>query len=706
MTRAKTRADRERCEDLRGPPKEVRVKAKPPPRSASDWEVDDETVRSAPHASGADAIDVVPGVFVSDRGLPGRAPHLSLRGFDGTSGQDVEIFAGNIPLNQVSHIRAPGYADMRLIMPEVIKSIRVSNGPYDPRQGDFAVAGSVHMDLGLEKPGFWAKGGYGSFGARRVFLAFAPEGKELGDTFAAFETDATDGPGGARGGERSSFVGQVGGAEDRVSYHATLAIGSARFDFPGYLPQAFVERGGYPYTAQQPLGRDRTSQFLLGGDVVWSVGDGTLGLGAFAGKTKTSFHQDLTGFVLDPLAGTAPAAPDDSEQVNDAQTIGLTMMYRHGVEMTSARDSIEAGAYARVDTVDQTDTRLLPDGTKNVALADAQVNATNVGAYADLSLYPLHRVVVRGGPRLDSLSYDVKDRAADAGLERTSQGFHLGNKATVDVAAGGGVHVVGSYGEGFRSPQARELEEGERVPFATVRGFEAGLRYRSDKAFQASAAGFASWLSHDRVFDATLRENAEAPSSSRAGGSVMMTARAGFLGTSASATYTRAVFTGSNALFQEGERVPYAPALVLRDDAFVIERLGSIGGRRVTGRLGLGLEGVADRTLPGGRAGKSVVYVDGLASVRWRELELAVNGTNLLGVQYYDSQYVYASNFQRSATVPAPTPHVLVAPPTSIFVTLQIHIRGAPTDYYAKQQMKDCLDAAKTEEAREDCKER
>ena len=47
---------------------------------------------------------------------------LSLRGFDGTSGQDVEIFAGNIPMNQVSHIRAPGYADMRLIMPEVIRS--------------------------------------------------------------------------------------------------------------------------------------------------------------------------------------------------------------------------------------------------------------------------------------------------------------------------------------------------------------------------------------------------------------------------------------------------------------------------------------------------------------------------------------------------------------------------------------------------------
>src|SRR6185295_1247287 len=110
-------------------------------------------------------------------------------------------------------LRAPGYADMRLVMPEVVRSVRIQNGPYDPRQGDFAVAGSVRMDLGLEQPGFWVKGGLGSFGGRRVFLAFAPDDRHFSDTFAAFETDSTDGPGGVRGGERSSFVGQLGGGE-------------------------------------------------------------------------------------------------------------------------------------------------------------------------------------------------------------------------------------------------------------------------------------------------------------------------------------------------------------------------------------------------------------------------------------------------------------------------------------------------------------
>src|SRR4051812_35613756 len=97
------------------PAQEVRVQAKPPARSASDWDVDERTLQGAARNDGADSLLVVPGVFVTERGLLGRAPRLSLRGFEGTSGQDVEIFVANVPLNQASNIRAPGYADMRLV---------------------------------------------------------------------------------------------------------------------------------------------------------------------------------------------------------------------------------------------------------------------------------------------------------------------------------------------------------------------------------------------------------------------------------------------------------------------------------------------------------------------------------------------------------------------------------------------------------------
>lgn len=703
VRKAKTQEEIDACPPPEKP-LEVMVLAKPPPRSASDWEADRDVVRAAPHPTAAEALAVVPGVFVSDRGLPGRASHISLRGFDGTSGQDVEIFVGNIPMNQVSHLRAPGYADIRLVMPEVIKSVSIANGPYDPRQGDFAVAGSVRLGLGLESPGYWAKGSLGSFGARRLFLAFAPEDKDFSETFAAFSTDSTRGPGGVRGGERSSFVGQFGGSNERVQYHVTVAIGSARFDFPGYLSQESVERGADPFRGSSPLGRDRTTQALVGSDVLWRLGEGTMGIGAYGGKTRTTFHQNLTGYVLDELAGKPPVNGDDAEQVNDAWTAGLTLLYRHGVDLTSKRDALEVGVSARVDSIDQTDTRLYADGTRQSMLVDAGITATNIAAYADAALYPWKRVVIRGGPRLDSVSFSVKDRLGNAGTERTQQGFHAGGKATVDVAAGSGVHLVASYGDGFRSPQARELREGERVPFTSVRSVEAGLRYKMASSLQASLTGFGSWLGADRVFDATARENIPAPSSVRAGAAVAMSARLAPFGTSLSATYTRARFTGSDQHFTEGSPVPYAPAFVLRDDAFVAGRLGKLGTAPLRGRLGLGVQGVFGRPLPGGRDGQDFVNLDGTASLSWRMLELALNGTNLLGLRYYDAQYVYVSNFEKKPALPAPSPHVLVAAPTAVFLTVQVHLRGkkSESDRFTEAH---CMRVARTEIEKEACQE-
>lgn len=275
---------------------------------------------------------------------------------------------------------------------------------------------------------------------------------------------------------------------------------------------------------------------------------------------------------------------------------------------------------------------------------------------------------------------------------------------TADLSAGAGVHLVASYGEGFRSPQARDLKEGERVPFASARSVEGGLRLKQGSLFQASAVAFGSWLGHDRVFDATARQNVEAPPSVRAGGAGAVAVRSGPIGTSVSATYTRAEFTGGDATFAAGDPVPYAPALVLRADTYLGGRLGKVAGSKITGRLGFALEGAAGRPMPGGGEGKALVSVDGLAALGWRGVELALNGTNLLDQRHYDSQYVYVASFDGSPTLPAPSRHVLVAAPTTVFLTLQIRVRGAKADHEQREE-KRCLLGAQTEEEEDACRD-
>ena len=509
-------------------------------------------------------------------------------------------------------------------------------------------------------------------------LAFAPDDEHWRDSFAAVEAFSTDGPGMGRAGDRASFVGQLAFTDRQINWHGTVAVGTARFDFPGLLSLSDVDHGEYPYSAMSPLGRDLTSQAHLGNELVWEVQGGALTLGAYVSLTKMQIHEDLTGYALDLMAGLPPTNSDDTEQVNQATTYGLDVAYRHAVKILTDRDQLEVGAHARIDSITQSDTRLLPDGTVNVRRVDAGIDATGIAAYVDAALYPVKRVVVRGGTRIDSLAYSVDDHTGNQGLERTTQGLHVGNKATVDYAAGGGVHLVASYGEGFRSPGATGLVEGERIPFATIQSTEAGVRVKQSAlrgpSWQASLVGFGSWLTQDLVFDALALASTAAPSSQRVGGAAATTFRWGVLGGGLSATYVRATFTGGDDRFHQGEAVPYAPSFVLRDDTFFLVPLGAIGRSAVTGRLGAGMQGAFGATLPGGGQAIPTLYVDALAAASWRAFELSINGMNLLDRRYADQELVYASNFARSPTLPAPSAHVLVAPPASVFVTLQIHL--------------------------------
>ena len=63
-----------------------------------------------------------------------------------------------VPINEVGNLHGNGYADTHFIIPELVTSLRVIEGPFDPRQGNFAVAGSASYQLGLPNRGTTVKG--------------------------------------------------------------------------------------------------------------------------------------------------------------------------------------------------------------------------------------------------------------------------------------------------------------------------------------------------------------------------------------------------------------------------------------------------------------------------------------------------------------------------------------------------------------------
>src|SRR6185503_11238980 len=146
-----------------------------------------------------------------------------LRGFNLEHGSGVEMRVGTVPINSPLHVQGEGYADANFIIPEVVRSVRVLEGPYDPRQGDAAIVGSASFDLGPAERGATVGLGYGSFDQMRLVGIAAPESADP-DTFAAFSLRRTDGFGAHRAGQSGSVNAQYGvdlGAHDHLRLLAT-----------------------------------------------------------------------------------------------------------------------------------------------------------------------------------------------------------------------------------------------------------------------------------------------------------------------------------------------------------------------------------------------------------------------------------------------------------------------------------------------------
>lgn len=665
------------------PMQSVHVEGSAPPRSASDVVRGREVVMAAPHRTASDVLNVVPGVFVTQHSGEGKAHQIFLRGFDAVHGQDVELWVGGIPVNEVSNIHGQGYADLHFVMPEVIRDVTSTPGTFDPRQGDFGVAGTVRMRLGYPEVGATAKGTIGSFGTRRLFLAYHPKDTSE-ETFAAFEDYKTDGFGPNRAARRGSMIAQ--GTHDFANGVSLRVLGSTytgRFDSAGVVPAEDIESGRLDrFAVLDPKqgGFSVRHQVLL--ELHEDDEDSRWSIAPFLVFRTLHLRQNFTGFFLDTQrGGSGRLNSDNTQQINDSTTAGVTASYSKQVTLLSKRDSIEVGVYGRYDVIDQSQRRLSDvDDTPIATLVDANVRATDVAGYADLSLHPFSKLALRGGFRADALSYAVQDRVIDGNAVpaqgRAAQGSHIGPKATVDWAALPNVHLLGSFGQGFRSPQARSLSDGERTVFTDVTSWEVGARYSDGRALSGSLAGFLTTLSDDLVFDPETARNEKVPGTLRKGIAAELSARAGeLLMLSSSVTYTDATFRQSDATYQKGDRLPYVPELVLRSDMALKHTLARILSRKLEGQVGGGIEGIAGRPLPYGDTGSNVFLVDTSVSLRLQEIELRFDVFNLLDAKWYDGQFVYASNFDRLQNPSrVPVRHVTVGPPRTLWLSLALYI--------------------------------
>ena len=652
-------------------PYDVTVTAPTPPRSASQSVRERETLAIAPHKTADDLMLMVPGMFITHHGGEGKASQIFYRGFDAVHGQDVEISVGGVPVNDVSNIHGQGYADLNFIPAELVQQLRALPGTYDPRQGDFAVAGSLQLSLGIEESGITTKVGAGSFGSQRQFLAYRPAGQSV-ENFAAFEHYSTNGFGPSRAAQRASAVAQsVWNLPDDLKCRVLVSSYSGHFSSAGVLPLADLQSGAVsPFATYDPFQGGASTRTSALAEISEDRPGQRTSLSVYGILRGMRLKQNFTGFLANPSG-------DLQQQSNDALTVGAQGFFRQHVAILSSTDSLEAGFFLRSDWIEQSQARLSSiDGKVTSAQVQAHVQANQIAAYLDAALHPWSRLTVRGGLRLSSLAFSSTDAGPQsAGQSRSSQGAHLGPKVTVDFAAWSRGHVLFSYGEGFRSPQARSLAESETTPFTKVRSAELGARLNGVWG-SASLAGFATRLSEDLVFDPATTRNEAVPGSQRLGAAVDLSfQRWGWLLGNFGGTYTQARFNRSDMTYTKGDLLPYVPQWVARADVAAKRTVAIVKDNPIFAEVGTGWSMLASRPLPYAEMGHDVFLVDASLRIRYRSVAASAQVWNLLDRHWYDGEFVYAAKWKANAAASlVPERFVTVGNPRTVMFDLTLSL--------------------------------
>jgi len=167
--------------------------ASTPVMSSSEQNVSGEDVNARPFSRPAEALEVVPGLIITQHSGDGKANQYFLRGFNLDHGTDLAISVDDMPVNMRTHAHGQGYADLNFLIPELIGSVNIRKGPYFADEGDFSSVGSVHVSLLDSVNKTMASITAGSFGYRRI-LGITSTKLGEGTLLIAGEANTYNGP--------------------------------------------------------------------------------------------------------------------------------------------------------------------------------------------------------------------------------------------------------------------------------------------------------------------------------------------------------------------------------------------------------------------------------------------------------------------------------------------------------------------------------
>ena len=631
-----------------------------------------------PHKDATELLGWAPGFLLTNEGGEGHAEQIFLRGFDAREGQDIEMRVNGDVVNQVGNLHGNGYADLHFIIPELVQSLRVVEGPYDPRQGNFAVAGSADYELGLTRRGLTASYEVGSYGTQRALLLW---GSPTSDShnFGGVELYQTRGFGENRDARRATALGQL---EDKLGEDGLWRLTSGAYvtDYhsAGVLREDdyAAHRIGFFDTYDPDQGGAASRAFVLG-DLEFQHKDTTTHHQLSFTAQTLRLREDFTGFLLDQQEAVQTPHGQRGDLIDlesDAITLQEQSWMRRHLEVAGLAQELELGLYGRLDATSGQQYRLTSLATPPYPYhkeADLGAVLGDVGLYAAANAKLARWAALRGGVRADLFTYNVLDNCAVQSVAHPSPANPPGDASCLSLADMGrprepvarsttagaivlpraslvlgpflGLSPSVSVGRGVRSIDSTYISQDLATPFAQILSYEAGLAYKGspgDLDLELRASGFRTHVDQDLVFSETVGRNTLANGTTRIGGSLSGRLRGPWFDQNASVTAVRSTFDDTGLL------IPYVPDVVVRSDSVVFGALPwPLGGQPAIATAGLGVTYVGPRALPFGERSDTIFTIDGSASLAWMRYKLGVKASNLLDTRYRLGEYNYRSDF-------------------------------------------------------------
>jgi iron complex outermembrane recepter protein len=687
----------------------VQGRAPTPVRGASDLVIPVGHLERVPRKNATELLELAPGVYLTSEGGEGHAERIYLRGFDAREGQDLELTVDGVPINESGNLHGSGFADPHFVIPELVHSIRVLEGPFDPRQGNFAVAGSARYELGLARRGITASYGRGSFEAERALVTFGPPGESL-HTFAGAELFRTSGFGTNRSSRHARAMAQY---EGRLGTSGSYRFGGAAYgtDFrsAGLVRADDVAAGRIDrYGTYDPRQGGGASRFQLMADAESRAGAFVLYQQLFAVRRTLGLRENFTGYLLDTQRAIQAPHGQRGDLIDltvAESTFGGRGFARTSTDVRGLLQELEVGYFARGDSAESTRQRIgAASGHPYATEVDLDATLGDFGLYGDVALRPLRGVTLRGGARADLFTYDVLDRCAarDVSLpnpddppgdesclsqERGGEhrepnqrsataATHVMPRASVSFGPVGHVTATIAWGQGVRSVDPSYVTDGTATPFAEIEAAEGGVVFAKSfdlLSLTARSVFFHTHVDRDLAFSETEGRAVLGGGTSRTGWTGAARLSLGPLDENASVTLVRSRFDDTGLL------VPYAPSIVVRSDSALEDELPfELAGARPGGSLGLGLGYVGRRALPFGQETASILLVDASVGVAYRGWSLDLEVTNVFDARHRTSEYFYVSDFHDTdAPTLVPARHYAAGSPRALMLTLSLNVGGA-----------------------------